>query len=95
MEMVIKSNNVVIVTEAKNQFDLFKDIGNNLKHGLDFIKKHNALLAQHKIKKKRLVNYCLEISLKTIFMNKENSTTHKPHKCVFPFLAKILLKMHE
>ena len=51
MEMVIKSNNVVIVAEAKIQFDLFKDIGNNVKHGLDFIIKHNALLAQHKIKK--------------------------------------------
>ena len=49
--MVIKSSNVVIVTEAKIQFDLFKDNGNNVKHGLDFIIKHNALLAQHKIKK--------------------------------------------
>ena len=33
-------------------FDLPKDVGNNLKHEIDFIIKHNECLAEHVIKKK-------------------------------------------
>ena len=33
-------------------------------------------------KKMRLDNYCLSISMETIFINTENSNTNEPHKFV-------------
>ena len=51
MGVHIDSNKLVIITEPKAiHFDLSKDVDNNLKHEIDFIIKHNELLAEHAIK---------------------------------------------
>ena len=45
MAVIIKNNKLVIITVPKStHFDLPKDIGNNFKHEIDFIIKHNNLL---------------------------------------------------
>ena len=59
-----------------------KDVDNNLKNEIEFIIKSNESFAENK-KKTRLNNYCLYISMGTIFMNTENSKTNEPHKFVF------------
>ena len=51
MEVIIKNNRLVIITEPKDiHFDLPKDIGNNSKHEIYFIIKYNEFLAEHTIK---------------------------------------------
>ena len=45
MVVIIKNNKLVIITVPKStHLDLPKDIGNNFKHEIDFIIKHNNLL---------------------------------------------------
>ena len=52
MGMTIKDKKLVIIAEAKTiQFDLLKDVGNNLKHETDFTIKHNESLPEDTIKK--------------------------------------------
>ena len=42
MGVFIKDNKLLITTDHKNNhFDLSKHVGNNLKHEIDFIIKHN------------------------------------------------------
>ena len=42
MQVIIKDNNLVIITKLKTvNFDLPKKVRNNLKHVIDFIIKHN------------------------------------------------------
>ena len=51
MRVIIKNNQVLIITEPKTiYFDLPKSVGNNLKHETDFIIKHYEFLAEHTIK---------------------------------------------
>ena len=83
-------NKLVITTEPKTfYFDLPKDGGINLKHGIYSIIKHKHL-ADHKIKM-RLGNYYPNIRMETIFMNTENSKTGESHK-FFPNFSKIRFK---
>ena len=49
----IGDSKLVITTEPKTiHFDLPKDVDKNLKYEIDFIIKHNELLAEHSIKSK-------------------------------------------
>ena len=51
MGVYIGDNKLVITTQPKIfHFDLPKDVGNNLKHEIYFITKHNELFPEHKIK---------------------------------------------
>ena len=76
--MHIEDNKPVIRIKPKTiRFDLSKDVDNNLKYEIDFIIKHNKSLAEQVIKA-RLVNYWPNISMKTKFMNMENSKTNDP-----------------
>ena len=44
---------LLIITEPEIiHFDLHKDVGNNLKHEMDSIIKHNKILAENTIKNK-------------------------------------------
>ena len=53
MRKYINDNNLVIITETKAiRFDLTKEIDNSLKHEIDFIIKHNRVLAEHRIESK-------------------------------------------
>ena len=64
-------------------FDLFKKVDNNLKHETDLIIKHKEFLFEHILK---LVDYCPNISMETLFMNTENSKTSEPHRSVLNFI---------
>ena len=53
MAVIIKNNKLVIITVPKStHLDLPKDIGNNFKHEIDFIIKHNKFVAGYTIKNK-------------------------------------------
>ena len=72
---------MVAIGEPKTfyfDFDLPKDVDKNLKHETELVIKNNEPLAENK-KKTRLDNHCPNISMKTIFMNTENSNANKPH----------------
>ena len=75
-------------------FDLPKDVSNNLGHGIDSIIKHNQFLVEQ-TKKLRLVEFSLNISMKTIFINTENSKMDDPNKIVrlLQRLNKVQIKM--
>ena len=45
---------------------------------MDSIIKHNGVLAEHTIKKS-LDNYCLNVSMETIFIIRENNETNEPN----------------
>ena len=79
--------NQIIATTGRTTFHfvLPKDFGINLKHETYSIINHNEVLAKHTIKT-RLDNYCPNISMKTIFMNTDNSKTNEPHKFVLNLL---------
>ena len=80
MGVINNDKKLVIITETKTiHSDLTKDVSNNLTHEIDFILKHNQVLAEHTIKNK-FVDFCSNISMETIFMNMENSKTNEPHK---------------
>ena len=50
-EVIIKNNELVIITEPKPFFFyLSKKVDNNLKHDIDFITKHNEFLAEDTMK---------------------------------------------
>ena len=49
---------------------------------MDSIIKHNGVLAEHTIKKS-LDNYCLNVSMETIFIIRENTETNEPNILVF------------
>ena len=66
-------------------FDLTKDVDENLKHKIEFIIKSNESIAKNKIKKTRLNNYCQNIRMKTIFMNTENRKMNDPHNFFLSF----------
>ena len=76
---------MVVTREPKTFYFNFyrpKNVYKNLKHEIKFIIKNNASsLAENKIKT-RLINYCSNISMETIFMNTENSKKNKQHKFV-------------
>ena len=55
-----------------------KHVDENLKHKTEFIIQNNESLAENK-QKTRLTYYCPNISMKTIFMNTENSKRNEPH----------------
>ena len=77
-------DNMIVIREPKRfhlNFDLPKDVKKNLKHEIKFNIKRNKSLVENKIKK-RLNNYCPNISMKTIFMNTRNSKSSKPQKFV-------------
>ena len=53
MRMIIKENQLVIITEPKIiYFEFPKNNDNSLMHETVFIIKHNQLLAEHKMKNK-------------------------------------------
>ena len=50
-EVIIKNNELVIITERKPFFFyLSKKVDNKLKHDIDFITKHNEFLAEDTMK---------------------------------------------
>lgn len=49
-EVIIKNNELVIITERKPFFYLSKKVDNKLKHDIDFITKHNEFLAEDTMK---------------------------------------------
>lgn len=67
-----------------------KDVGNNWKHEIDYIIKHDKRLAEHAIKM-RLLNYCPSIGTEVIFMNTE-SKTNEPHKSIFNLSQRLNLR---
>ena len=72
MGVYTDDNKLVIITEPKTiSFDLTKKVDNSLKYEADHMK-HKGFLAEHK-KKQKLSDYCLNISIKTIFMNTEKT----------------------
>ena len=51
MEVYIKCNKIVIITEPKTiRFNLTKKTDNSLKHEIDFTIKHSEFLSEHTIK---------------------------------------------
>ena len=76
MGVYIDLNKTVIINFG---FDLPKSFEEHLEHEIDSIIRRNGFLAEQRIKT-RLTNYCLNISMETIFMNTENSKTNEPHK---------------
>ena len=51
MGVIIKGNKCEIITVPKTiHFDLPKNFHNNLRHEIDFIKKHNEFSAEHMMK---------------------------------------------
>ena len=75
-------NRLVITTQPKAfYFDLTQDVANTLKHETDSFIKHNEFLGEHTIKNK-IVHYCSNKNMKTIFMNTENSKMSEPHTFV-------------
>ena len=83
---------LVITTESETvDFDLPKDVDNNLKQEIDSILQYNGLLAEHTVST-RLDNYWPNVSMKMIFMNTENSKTNEPHKFVLNLLQRLALK---
>ena len=87
-----EKNKLVIKKTSKTfYFDLPKDVDNNLMHAIDFIIKHNEVLAEHTVKM-RLVNCCSNMSMEVIFMNTENSKTHETHKFVVTLLQRLDLR---
>ena len=83
-------------------FDWPKDFDENLKHEVEFMIKSNESLAENKKikkqnktkkqKKTRWSNYCLNISMATIFMSTENSKKIEPHKFVLNLSQKLHLR---
>ena len=49
-EVIIKNNELVIITERKPFFYLSKKVDNKLKHDIDVITKHNEFLAEDTMK---------------------------------------------
>ena len=77
--------NQIVIRDPKSfcfNFDWPKDVDEHLKHKNEYVIKKNESLAENKMKNKKLHNYCLNISMETIFMNTENSRTKEPHKFV-------------
>ena len=86
-------NNKLVITTVPITFcfDLRKAVDNSSKNEIDSIIKHDELLAEHTIKNE-IDNYCPNISMKTILMNRENSKTDEPHKFVFDLSQKLDLR---
>ena len=83
--MYIEDNKLAIITESKTvNFDLSKDLDNNLKYEINFIIKHNKLLAEHTMK-----NEISQLLSKYKHGNTENSKTNEPHTCVFKLWQKL------
>ena len=62
--MIIKEKKFVIKKTPKTiYFDLSKKLDHNLNNEKDFIIKLNKFLAEHTIKKTKLVNYCANINM--------------------------------
>ena len=77
--------NMIVITDTKIfcfNFDFPKEIDENLMHNIEFFIKSNESLAENKIKKTRLNNYCQNIRMGTIFINRENNKTNESHKFV-------------
>ena len=57
--VIIKNNKLVIITERKIIYSIWltEDVDNNVKHEIDYIIKHNEVLAEF-TRKSRLVDYC-------------------------------------
>ena len=76
MGVYIEDNNLVIITELKTiQFDLPKNVGNNLKYETDSIIKYNEILPEHKIK-----NGISQL----LFKYKHRKDIHEPYKSSKP-----------
>ena len=86
---------MVVMTEPKTfYFDLPKDVDKNLKHEIESIIKTNESLVENIKWKTRLDNHCPKISMKTIFINAENSNTNRLHKYAFNLSQRLDLKVH-
>ena len=86
--------NMIVIRDPKTfyfDFDWPKNVDENLKHEIEFIIKTNESLAVIKWKK-RLNNYCPNISMETIFMNTENCKTNEPHKFVLNLSQRLDLR---
>ena len=73
-------------------FDWPRNVDENSKHEIQFIIKSNESLAENK-KKKKLNNYCPNISMETIFMNTENSKKNEPHQFVLNWSQRLDLRI--
>ena len=90
--MIIKDNKLVIITEPKTiNFDFPNDCSNNVKQEIDFIIKRKGFLSVNTIKT-RLVDYCPNIGMETIFMNTEDTKTNEPQKFVLNLLQRLDLR---
>ena len=84
---------IVVIRDPKTfyfDFDWLKDVDENSKHEIEFNIKNNKSLAENKVKT-RLKNCCPNISMKTIFINTENSKTNELHKCFLNFSQRLNL----
>ena len=55
--MIIIDDKLVITEPKTIRFNLPKDLGNNLRHEIDFVIKHNNFLAEQTIKIRLLSKY--------------------------------------
>ena len=74
----MKDNKSIIIIEPKPfHFVLTKDAGDNMKHEIDFIIKHNELLVKNTIKNK-IRQLLSKYKHGTIFINKKNIKKSEP-----------------
>ena len=77
------------ITKHKNfHFNLPRDIENNFKDKIDYIKIYYEPLADQR-KKQGLGNHCPNITMGMIFMNTENSKMYESHKFVLNLSQKL------
>ena len=85
---------MILIKDPKTfsfNFNWAKDVDDNLKHDIEFIIKSNESLAENKIKNK-IEQLSLNISMKTIFMNMENSKMNESRKFVLNLSQRLDLK---
>ena len=88
MGVYIDGNKLLMITEPKTIH--FKKNDKNLKYEIAYILlKYETFRSTHN-KKVRLVDYCPNICMETIFVNTENNKTNEPHKFVLNLKLKII-----
>ena len=83
---------MIVIRDSKPvcyNFDLPKDVDENLKHEIEFIIKTNESLTEITIKTE---TEQLLLGMETIFMNMENSKTNEPHKFIVNLSQRLDLK---
>ena len=95
--MIIMKENMVVIIDLKNfyfDFDLTKDVDENLKYEIEFIVKSNKYLDENKIKSE-IEQYCPNTSMEVnviMNINKGNIKENEPRKFALNLLQKLNLR---